>query len=181
MVSGTHQRHSLAAASGHLHLLSLSPHFLQVFAQISPQWDLLNILSKSHPFIPPNTVDPRSLCFPTFSLTYIFYTALITIDPLFILFPYFVSPLKEKLFFLFFSVIFTLLFLVFRIVGFNKCSLNWWLNKFVEETAKVWSLKGISSQIWNVTVEYPSSLLEIRSLMAPGGTVTQNEGQIPST
>ena len=36
-LSGTYQRHSLAAASGHLHLLSLSPQFLQVFAQISPQ------------------------------------------------------------------------------------------------------------------------------------------------
>ena len=37
MLAGTCQRHSLAAASGHLHLLSISPQFLQVFAQISPQ------------------------------------------------------------------------------------------------------------------------------------------------
>ena len=42
----------------------------------------------------------------------------------------------------------------------------------------MWSLKGyLFSNMKCEAVEYPSSLLEIRSLMAPGGTVTQAELQ----
>lgn len=52
----------------------------------------------------------------------------------------------------------------------------------MEETAKMWSLKVyLFSNMKCEAVEYPSSLLEIRNLMAPGGTVTQDEGGTPST